>query len=132
MGENPDRRENPRLQLSYPIRVHDLDRLGLECGDAVRGRPLGHTVTQNLCARGAYFHTYQGAPYKLGLEVTVEVSVRHRLATDGKEITLDLRGEGRVVRVESPSRHAFGESGVTLTGVAVEFAKPLDFHYCWA
>ncbi len=122
MTPQVDRRINPRLKLSYPIRI--LREEG-------PGRPIGHTVTQNLSARGAYFSTFHGEPYQEGLTVTVVVSVPHRLATGTKEVTLDLRGEGRVVRVESPANRIFGEDGVSMTGVAIEFVEPLSFHYCW-
>ncbi len=124
MATEVDQRVNPRLKLSYPIRlfVRREDDADLS---------LGHTVTQNLSARGAYFHTFHGDAYEVGLSVAVEVAVPHKLTTDAKQITLDLRGEGRVIRVESPTRHVYGESGVTLAGVAVEFVEPLSFHYCW-
>ncbi len=117
-----DRRDNPRLRLSYPIRVLAEDE---------GGRPLGHTVTQNLSARGAYFCTFHGAPYEVGRVVTVVISVPHRLASGGREVTLDLRGAGRVVRIEAPTRRLNGEDGVAMTGIAIEFDCPLSFHYAW-
>lgn len=122
MPPSVDRRSNPRLRLSYPIRL---------LADPDDTRPIGHTVTQDLCARGAYFCTFHGAPYAVGREVTVVVSVPHRLASGGREVTLDLRGAGRVVRVETPANRQNGENGVPLTGVAIEFDRPLSFHYAW-
>jgi len=122
MPQSVDRRDNPRLRLSYPIRLS----AGTE-----ESRPLGRTVTHDLSARGAYFSTFHGAPYEVGREVLVEVTVPHRLAAGGREVTLDLRGAGRVVRVEAPARGLNGENGVPLTGVAIQFDRHLSFHYAW-
>ena len=72
-------------------------------------------------------------PFSVGQKVTVVVSVPHRLAGDGPEVLLDMRGLGRVVRMEGPERHRlYAEDGISLTGVAIEFAGPLSFQYRWA
>ena len=123
MSDSSDRREHPRLSLSYPIRIGDAQPEG--------SRPREHTVTQNLSARGAYFCTFKEPPWKPGALVAVVVSVPHRLATGGPEVTLDLRGEARVVRIDAPAHGAAGENGVALTGVALEFDAPLAFQYAW-
>ena len=61
-----------------------------------------------------------------------EMLARWLEAPAGREVVLDLRGTGRVVRVEDPpAGRAYGEDGIPLTGVAVEFTSPLSFHYCW-
>ena len=89
-------------------------------------------MTHNLSSRGAYFRTFDGAPFRVGLPIVFEISVPHRLATDGREVMLDFRGLGRVVRIEDPQEHrAFGENGTPLTGVAIQFADPLRFEYAW-
>ncbi len=124
MTERSDKRTNPRLNLRYPIQVTRLE-------DS-RATVLGRTVTQNLGARGAYFSTFETAPYPVGQEVTIVLSVPHRLAAGGHEVMLDMRGRGRIVRVEGPqTSRRFGEDGVSPVGVAVEFAGPLSFHYRW-
>lgn len=124
MNDDADRRADARLRLAYPIRIH-------EGGDAT-GRVLGQTVTRNLSARGAYFSTFDGPRYRVGQSLDVAISVPHRLAGSGREVLLDLRGQGRVVRVDAPGKpRLFGEDGFALTGVAVEFADPLRFQYAW-
>lgn len=118
-----NRRTTPRLVLSYPIRLH-------RSGDA--GGLLGHTVTKDVSSRGAYFTTFDGLPYSVGQKVNVVISVPHRLAQGGKQILLDLRGAGSVVRLDGPRAHRnFGENGLALTGVAIEFDEPLQFRYGW-
>lgn len=124
MTHDPERRDHPRLRLSYPIRILPDNDEG--------AAPLGHTVTQNLSSRGAYFRTFRSAPYQAGHPVSIVISVPHRTATDAREVVLDLKGAGRIVRVESPSHGGpYGEDGVALAGVAVEFVAPLSFHYRW-
>lgn len=118
-----NRRTTPRLVLSYPIRLN-------RSGDA--GAALGSTVTKDLSSRGAYFTTFDGAPYSVGQRVNLVISVPHRLAHGGDEILLDLRGAGSVVRLDGPRSHrTFGENGLALTGVAIEFDEPLRFRYGW-
>jgi hypothetical protein len=124
MTEKAEKRANPRLKLRYPIRIARAD-------DAAPAF-IGRTVTQDLGARGAYFSAFETEPFEVGQEVTVVVTVPHRLAAGGHEVMLDMRGAARVVRVEDPSVHRqFGEDGASLAGVAVEFSKPLSFHYRW-
>lgn len=124
MTERAEKRTNPRLKLRYPIQV----KRESGSGDSV----LGRTVTQNLGARGAYFSTFDAEGFRVGQAVAVVLSVPHRLAAAGQEVMLDLRGRGRVVRVEGPEVHkTYGEDGTTLAGVAIEFASPLTFHYRW-
>jgi hypothetical protein len=119
-----DRRTDARLRLAYPIRIQ-------EGGDAA-GRVLGRTVTRNLSARGTYFSTFDGPRYRVGQTLDVAISVPHRLAGGGREVILDLRGQGRVVRVDAPgSPRMYGEDGFALTGVAVAFTDPLRFQYGW-
>jgi hypothetical protein len=127
MTERPERRNNPRLRLSYPIRV-DAAAEEAEPG----GETLGRTVTQNLGSRGAYFSTFHPDPYAVGQEVAVVLTVPHRLSKNGESVMLDMRGRGRVVRVESPQKHGrYGEDGLTISGVALEFSSPLSFHFRW-
>ena len=123
MPESRERREHPRLHLSYPIQVGSAYPEG--------GRPEEHTVSQNLSARGAYFCTFREPPWRQGTRVSVVVSVPHRLASGKGEVTLDLRGTARVVRLELPAVGVGGENGVPLTGVALEFDAPLSFRYAW-
>ena len=123
MSDSQDRREHPRLRLSYPIRVGRAEPAG--------SRPDEHTVTQNLSARGAYFCTFREPPWTPGSWVAVVVSVPHRLADGGAQVTLDLHGRARVVRIDQPVNGAAGEDGVALTGVALEFEAPLAFQYAW-
>ena len=107
MMNRPESRTNPRLMLRYGICVEQ----GTESGATV----LSRTVTQNVAARGAYFSTFDAEPYHVGQEVSVTVTVPHRLAAGGPEVLLDLRGRGRVVRIEGPNVHRrFGEDGERL------------------
>jgi hypothetical protein len=124
MTERAEKRTNPRLNLRYPIQIARAERAGATV--------LGRTVTQNLGARGAYFSTFETAPFSIDQEVTVTLTVPHRLAAGGHEVMLDMRGRGRIVRVEGPEVHRrYGEDGASPVGVAVEFAGPLSFHYRW-
>jgi hypothetical protein len=124
MTRRPEQRSNQRLKLHYPIQVQDEN--------APEAAAIGRTVTQNVAARGAYFSTFEAGQYRVGQAVSVVLSVPHRLAAGGPDVVLDLRGSGRVVRIEGPERHrAFGEDGSTLTGVAIEFAGSLTFQYRW-
>jgi hypothetical protein len=123
MPDSSERREHPRLHLSYPIRIGDAEPEGR--------RPQEHTVTQNLSARGAYLCTFREPPWESGAIVSVVVSVPHRLASSDHEVTLDLRGRARVVRIETPAPGTAGENGVPLSGVALEFEAPLSFQYAW-
>ena len=124
MTRRSEQRVNQRLKLHYPIRV-DSD---VASGATV----LGRTVTQNVGARGAYFSTFEADQYRVGQPVSVVLSVPHRLTGGGPDVVLDLKGRGRVVRVEGPEKHRkFGEDGATLTGVAIEFAASLSFQYRW-
>jgi len=124
MTRRSEQRTNQRLKLHYPIRVE-----GENANDATA---LSRTVTQNVGARGAYFSTFEAEPYRVGQAVSVVLSVPHRLSGGGPDVVLDLRGRGRVVRVEGPESHrTFGEDGATLTGVAIEFSGSLVFQYRW-
>jgi hypothetical protein len=124
MRERPELRLNPRLQLRYPIRIDDAE--------APDGPVISRTVTQNLGARGAYFSTFHPDPYHVGQPVGVVVTVPHRLSAGGEEVLLDLRARGRIVRVDAPASHRrFGEDGLGISGVAVEFSSPLAFNYRW-
>ena len=119
-----ERRDTPRLRLSYPIEI----RLGGFDGETPRTN-----VTWNVSAAGAYFGTFDGGRFTVGQPVDVVISVPHRPAAGGPELVLGLRGAGRVVRVEGPERHRrFGEGDLPLTGVAIAFAETLDFRYGWA
>lgn len=118
-----DRRETPRLTLSYPIRLlRDAD------GDSV----LGHTVTRDVSSTGAYFTTFDVRTFRRGQRVKVVLSVPHRPSSAGREVVLDLRGSGEIIRVDGPHAHRrFGEDGLCLAGIAVAFDKPLSFRYAW-
>jgi hypothetical protein len=124
MTDKAEKRSNPRLKLRYPIRI--------ACADDAAPAFIGRTVTQDLGARGAYFTAFETAPFVVGREVSIVVTVPHRLAAGGHEVMLDMRCDARVVRVEGPSVHRrYGEDGAALAGVAVEFSKPLSFQYRW-
>ena len=125
MNDAEERRESARLPLSYPIRVLE---------DRTRPRSLlGHTVTRNLSARGVFFRTFHAEPFHQGRKVHVVISVPHRMASDGREVQLDLEGAGRVVRVDDPGAEGlYGEDGVALTGVALAFDRALGFESRWA
>lgn len=123
MQDSTERRDHPRLHLSYPIQIGAAEPEG--------SRPQEHTVTQNVSSRGAYFCTFNTPQWEPGAHVSVVVSVPHQLAGSGPEVTLDLRGRARVVRVETPAAGLAGEDGVPLSGVALEFDAPLQFQYAW-
>ncbi len=124
MTRRSEQRDNPRLKLHYPIRV--------ETRGSSDATALSRTVTQNVAARGAYFSTFDADVFKVGQQVSVVLSVPHRLASGGENVMLDLRGEGRVVRIEGPQVHGrYGEDGTTLAGVAIAFSESLSFQYRW-
>jgi hypothetical protein len=118
-----ERRTDPRLRLCYPIEVRP--------GDGPEVSVTSRTVTQDLSARGAYFCTSMPEDCQVGRTVEIVVTVPHRLAADGSEVSIDLRGHARIVRVDLPARGSAGEDGVVLAGVALEFERPLDFSYSW-
>lgn len=122
-----ERRAEARLTLAYPIRVEPAPA----ADEVPPGRPL-RTVTRDLSARGAYFTTYVGDAYAMGQELTVVITVPHRLAGSSTDVLLDLRGPARVVRKDTPARGAaFGENGLSLTGIALQFSEPLRFRFAW-
>ncbi len=123
MTSTSNRRVHPRLHLCYPIRI---------LADASRGPVLGRTVTRNLSARGAYFSTFEGRSFRVGLPLSLSIRVPHRLAAERTDLMLDLTAQAKVVRVDGPAAlRTFGENGFPLTGVAVEFETPLAFQYRW-
>lgn len=123
--DESDRRDTPRLGLSYPIRLVAEDASG---GESI----LGHTVTQNLSSMGAYFTTFDPRAFRRGQRLKVVLSVPHRPGSAGREVVLDLRGSGEVIRVDGPRAHRrYGEDGLCLTGIAVAFDRPLSFRYAW-
>jgi hypothetical protein len=124
-----ERRSDPRLKLCYPIEVSPTG--GTTAGSSGPLRP--RSVTQELSARGAYFCTSEteAARCEVGGSVDVVVTVPHRLVPDGRDVTIDLRAQGRVVRVDLPARGTAGEDGVHLAGIALRFDRPFDFSYCW-
>lgn len=124
MNDRPESRTNPRLKLRYGICVERTTASGSSV--------IARTVTQNVAARGAYFSTFEAEQYEVGQEVSVTVTVPHRLAAGGPEVLLDLRGLGRVVRIEGPDVHRrYGEDGASLAGVAIAFDGSLSFQYRW-
>ena len=123
MQEQTERRRNPRLRLSYPIELSVR-----ETGKAGGTR----AVTSNLSARGAYFTTFSWKDFREGEKVLVKIQVPHPLHTGEESIHLHMSAEGRLRRVEAVrGPEAFGEDGVALGGVAVEFDAPLEFRYLW-
>ena len=122
--KDTERRDGSRLRLVYPIRLH-ADGEG-------HGRIVGQTVTRNLSSRGAYFSTFDGGSYRVGQEFGIAISVPHRMSGSQREVLLDLRGKARVVRLDTPrTTRMYGEDGHSLTGVALQFDQPLEFHYAW-
>ena len=120
VNKHDERRRNPRLKLSYPI---ELRAPG--CG-ATRA------VTANLSARGAYFTTYSWDGFNVGERVQVRIQVPHRLQDGEESIQLHMTADGVLRRVtEVPVPEAFGEDGIALGGIAVEFDAPLEFRYLW-
>lgn len=118
-----ERRDTPRLRLSYPIELRS---------EAPGGETLGTSVTWNVSATGAYFGTFEGGRFAIGQVCGVVISVPHRPAAGGPELVLGLRTTGRVVRVDGPERHRrFGEGDLPLSGVAIAFEGSLDFRYGW-
>ncbi|MCE9637866.1 MAG: PilZ domain-containing protein [Planctomycetes bacterium] len=119
-----NRRDGSRLRLVYPIRLHaDGER---------HGRIVGQTVTKNLSSRGAYFSTFDAGSYRVGQELGIAICVPHRMTGSTRDVLLDLRGKAKVVRMDGPSTsRMYGEDGHTLTGVALQFEEPLEFHYAW-
>lgn len=121
MRPTNERRQNPRLTLSYPIELSVR-----EPGEA--GGTRG--VTSNLCARGAYFKTFSWTPFRAGQSVSVNIQVPHATVDGDGQIRIDMKAAARVTRLESiQGREALGEDGLDLRGVAVEFDAPLEFKY---
>jgi hypothetical protein len=119
--QNDERRQNPRLELSYPIELSVK-----EPGEAGGTR----AVTANLCARGAYFKTFSWSPFRAGQNVSVRIQVPHSMMSGNDQIRIDMQATAKVSRMESVGgREALGEDGLDLRGVAVEFEAPLEFHY---
>lgn len=115
-----DRRASPRLRLSYPIRLLDVDLRKELIAD--------RTVTQDVSARGAYLRTYCSQSLRSGRRVAVVVSVPHRLNGEQRLRELCLRTSATVVRLDDPGARGFhGEDGRPLVGVALHFAAPLRF-----
>jgi hypothetical protein len=118
-----ERRRNPRLRLCYPIETRVR-----EDGEAGSSR----SVTADLGARGAYYRTFAGSAFRVGQKVSVRIVVPHALTSGDSEVRIDMRTEGRVLRVEPVrGREGFGEDGVLLFGVAVTFDRPLEFRCDW-
>ena len=123
MNPQSDRRENPRLKLSYPIEMSVREEG--EVGSA-------RSVTANLSARGAYFKTFGWQDFREGQRVSVKIRVPHRLQAGEEAIQLHMRAEGRLLRIDpTPEQEAFGEDGVAMGGIAVKFDAPLEFRYLW-
>ncbi len=121
MRPSNERRQNPRLSLSYPIELNVR-----EPGES--GGTRG--VTANLCARGAYFKTFSWDAFRAGQSVSVNIQVPHAMVTGSEQIRIDMQAPARVRRMDSISgREALGEDGLDLRGVAVEFDTPLEFHF---
>ena len=121
MRSSNERRQNPRLALSYPIELSVR-----EPGEAGGTR----AVTANLCARGAYFKTFSWDPFRAGQSVSVKIQVPHAMVEGDEQIRIDMNAPARVKRMESiQGREALGEDGLDLRGVAVEFDEPLQFRY---
>ena len=123
MQTQTDKRNNPRLALSYPIELQVCVR-----GEA--GRTSG--VTSNLSARGAFFRTFSWQPFREGQQVRVRIRVPHPLKAGEELIQLDMGARGRVVRLDPViGREGFGEDGIDLKGIAIRFDDPLEFTYFW-
>lgn len=118
-----EKRTAPRLRLSYPIEI--------TCEDAKhRGATRG--VTTDLAARGAYFRTFGWRPFKEGTKVSVRIVVPHALQTGRDTIQLRMETNAEVRRMEEVDvREAYGEDGLALMGIALEFDCPLSFRYFW-
>lgn len=124
MPRPDDRRETPRLRLSYPIVLRE---------QAGEEEPRRTNVTWNVSASGAYFGTFEATRYGVGARFDVLITVPHRPTSGGPEVVLGMRAAGSVVRVDGPTSHRrYGEDGLPLAGVAVRFDEPLDFRYGWA
>ena len=121
MRQNDERRQNPRLELSYPIELNVK-----EPGEAGGTR----AVTANLCARGAYFKTFSWDAFRAGQSVCVKIQVPHAMVTGSEQFRIDMQASAKIRRMESvEGREALGEDGLDLRGVAVEFEAPLEFRY---
>lgn len=115
-----DRRAHPRLSRRYPVRV------------LVRGegpdRQIDHAPADDLSPEGARFTTAHGDELPVGTDVTLELSIPH-LFGGRDEVTLSLRGEGRVVRRTGAHDGCYGEDGRLLHGVAVHLDRPFSLQY---
>ena len=104
-----ERRRDPRLALRCAIRFR-VSKAGTQ----------GRSVTQNVCARGAYFRTIAWGDLHVGDVLDVSLAVAPAASF---EDSIDLSGRGRVVRVEVPE----DDEELAAGGVALEFESALDF-----
>jgi hypothetical protein len=98
-----ERRENLRLQFSWPIWVLQNEE------EVARGR------TANISRRGAYFRSAARAALKPGMTVAVKIGVPTSEGTSSPLHTIG--GKARVVRLEEEDEGC---------GVALHFSEDLD------
>ena len=109
-----ERRRSPRQKIALPI--HFLNP------DFGRGRPILEATTTNVSAGGFYVQCSPSEPLDVGIAVAVRILVPDARIDRYSYVKFNLRGTGRVVRVEPR-----GNVDVPLAGVAVAFDRHLEF-----
>ena len=109
-----ERRRCPRQKIALPIQFLSPD--------PHRGRPILEATTTNVSAGGFYVQCSPGDPISLGTAVVVRILVPDARIDRYSYVKFNLRGTGRVVRVEPR-----GNEDLRLSGVAVAFDRHLEF-----
>ena len=97
-----DRRTDPRVNASVPLRFRVLDKPELAEQKA---------ESQNMSQHGIFFLT--SAPLQIGMPIEVTLRIPHDL---GQRVSSEVVGVGRVVRVQSLD----GDEGKLGVGIHIE------------
>jgi hypothetical protein len=111
-----ENRKYPRLDRTFPIQLTCVGS-GID-----RERIAGAGTTINVSARGLYFVNYTYAEIFRGMTCDVLITVPSGLADAPYVCPINLRGTGRIVRVD----HCFSDLVFTQK-VALQLAHPLEF-----
>ncbi|MBI1848804.1 MAG: hypothetical protein HYR85_00515 [Planctomycetes bacterium] len=111
-----ENRKYPRLDRSYPIQLTSVGSGG------ERERIAGAGTTINVSARGLYLVNYTYAEIFRGMTCDILITVPNALGNAPYVCPINLRGTGRIIRVD----HCFSDLVFTQK-VALQLAQPLQF-----